>query len=158
QLCANDFCIPDIVNGLGFAFATNSYSKTGLAVLQGQADLLDLVTVFATKKGQPQKVYLVGASEGGIITALSLEQFPGVFSAGLAGGGPVGDFPFQIGYFGDSRATFEYFFPLLIPGDPFHPDPALAAIWADYYEQHVKPVVFDPANRPLLDQWVRVAN
>src|SRR5262245_16462272 len=37
QLCGGTFCIPEIVNGLGFAFATNSYSKTGLAVLQGQA-------------------------------------------------------------------------------------------------------------------------
>jgi hypothetical protein len=158
QLCGSDFCVPKIVNGLGFGFATNSYSKTGLAILQGQADILDLVTVFAAKKGQPRKVYLVGASEGGIITALSLEQSPGVFSAGVAACGPVGDFEFQINYFGDSRATFQYFFPGLIPGDPFHPDPALTAIWNDYYERTVRPVIFDPANRPLLDQWVRVAN
>src|SRR5262245_603185 len=32
QLCSNDFCIYQIVNDLGFAFATNSYSKTGLAI------------------------------------------------------------------------------------------------------------------------------
>ena len=31
QLCLDGICIPDIVNGLGFGFATNSYSKTGLA-------------------------------------------------------------------------------------------------------------------------------
>ena len=36
---------------------------------------------------------------------------PDVFSAGVAACGPVGNFPFQINYFGDSRATFEYFFP-----------------------------------------------
>src|SRR5262245_39249493 len=33
QLCLPDVCIPDLVNGLGFAFATTSYSKSGLAVL-----------------------------------------------------------------------------------------------------------------------------
>ena len=44
---------PTLVNGLGFAFATNSYSKTGLAVLQGKDDILDLVNIFAAQKGTP---------------------------------------------------------------------------------------------------------
>jgi len=157
QLCVNGFCLPQLVNGLGFGFATNSYSKTGLAILQGQADILDLVKIFAAQKGQPQKVYLVGASEGGIVTALNLEQHPDVFSAGLAACGPVGDFPFQINYFGDGRATFEYFFPGVIPGDPFHPDDSLVATWGSYYAQVVRPLLLDPANRHLLDQWAAVA-
>jgi pimeloyl-ACP methyl ester carboxylesterase len=158
QLCASGFCIPALINGLGFAFATNSYSKTGLAIRQGKDDILDLVNIFVARHGQPQKVYLVGASEGGIITTLGLEQHPRVFSAGLAACGPVGDFRFQIDYFGDARATFEYFFPGVIPSDPFDPDPGLAAMWREFYDQTVKPIVFHPANRHLLDQWVRVAN
>jgi len=158
QLCINGFCLPDLVNQLGFAFATNSYSKTGLAVLQGKDDIVDLVRIFAAEHGQPRKVYLVGASEGGLITALDLEQHPDVFSAGLAACGPIGDFPYQINYFGDARITFNYFFPGLIPGDPFHPPPSLTANWSQYYETNVKPVVFDPANRHLLDQWVAVAH
>jgi len=157
QLCIDGFCLNEVTNGLGFAFATNSYSKTGLAILQGQDDIRDLVDVFAAQHGPPQKVYLVGASEGGIITALSLEQSPDVFSAGLAACGPVGNFPFQINYFGDARATFQYFFPRVIPGDPFHPDPDLVAAWGTYYDLVVEPIVFHPANRAKLDQWVRVA-
>jgi pimeloyl-ACP methyl ester carboxylesterase len=157
QLCVNDFCIPEIINGLGFGFATNSYSKTGLAILEGKDDILDLVGIYATAKGAPTKVYLVGASEGGIITALSVEQRPDVFSAGVAACGPIGDFPLQIGYFGDARATFQVFFPGLIPGDPFAPDPALAADWANYYSTNVEPIVFAPANASRLDQWARVA-
>ena len=158
QLClGGGFCIPDIVNGLGFGFATNSYSKTGLAVVQGKNDIVDLVSIFATQKGQPRKVYLVGASEGGIITALALEQHPDIFSAGLAACGPVGSFPLQINYFGDARVTFEFFFPGVIPGDPLHPDQALVDVWADYYNGVVEPIVFDPVNRHLLDQWVAVA-
>ena len=86
QLCgiANGPCLPDIINALGFGFATNSYSKTGLAILQGKDDILDLVNIYAAQKGQPSKVFLVGASEGGIITTLAVEQRPDVFSAGLA--------------------------------------------------------------------------
>jgi hypothetical protein len=103
-------------------------------------------------------VYLVGASEGGIITALSVEQHPDVYSAGLAACGPVGNFPMQINYFGDARATFEVFFPGLIPGEPFDPDPGLVSIWNDYFENIVKPAVMAPANRDKLNQWVSVAH
>jgi hypothetical protein len=157
QLCTSELCIPDVINALGFGFATNSYSKTGLAILQGKDDILDLVNVYTAQKGAPAKVFLVGASEGGIITALSLEQRPDVFSAGLAACGPIGDFPAQINYFGDARATFEYFFPGVIPGSPFAPPPALAANWQTYYDAVVAPIVFHPNNRSRLDQWVQVA-
>jgi len=158
QICIPGLCINEVVNGLGFAFATNSYSKTGLAILQGKDDILDLVNIFAAQHGAPNKVYLVGASEGGIITALSLEQHHDVFSAGLAACGPIGNFPLQIDFFGDGRATFQYFFPGVIPGDPFHPDPTLVAGWNAYYDAVVEPIVFAPASRSRLDQWVRVAH
>jgi pimeloyl-ACP methyl ester carboxylesterase len=158
QLCFDDgVCLPDIITSLGFGFATNSYSKTGLAVLQGKDDIADLVSLFALQKGTPSKVFLVGASEGGIITALSVEQRPDLFSGGVAACGPVGNFRLNIDYFGDARATFQYFFPDLIPGDPFHPDPALVAGWTAYYEDVVRPTILHPANRARFDQWVQVA-
>src|SRR5262245_1615496 len=157
QLCLGDSCIPDLVNGLGFGFATSSYSKSGLAVLQGKDDLLDLVRIFAATKGRPQRVYLLGASGGGLITALAVEQRPDIFNAGVAACGPIGDFPFQINYIGDARATFDHFFPGLIPGRPFDPDDGLISIWKDFYQSTVRPEVFDPTNRHKLDQWVRVA-
>jgi pimeloyl-ACP methyl ester carboxylesterase len=159
QLCiGGTFCLNEVINSLGFGFATNSYSKTGMAILQGKDDLLDLVNIYSAQKGAPQKVFLVGASEGGLITALSLEQRPDIYSAGVAACGPIGHFPLQINYFGDARATFEVFFPGVIPGNPFNPDPALVAVWSDYYDLIVKPIVMAPANRGRLDQWVRVAH
>jgi hypothetical protein len=45
----------------------------------------------------------------------------------------------------------------VIPGDPFNPDPALVAVWSDYYDLVVKPIVMAPQNRTRLDQWARVA-
>lgn len=157
QLLLGDTSIPAIVNGLGYGFATNSYSKTGLAVRQGMADLMDLVSIYAEQQGTPTRVFLTGASEGGLITALLLEQHPDIFAGGVAACGPVGDFIFQIDYLGDGRAVFEYFFPGLIPGDPFHPPQELIDQWESFYAQTVKPVVFAPENRHTLDQLVQVA-
>src|SRR5262245_49600081 len=111
QLCFADLCLPELITSLGFAFATNSYSKTGLAVVQGMDDIRDLVNIFIEQKGAPERVYLTGASEGGLITALLAEQYPDVFDAGVAACGPVGNFSYQIDYFGDARVTFEYFWP-----------------------------------------------
>jgi pimeloyl-ACP methyl ester carboxylesterase len=155
QLCFADVCLPDLLTSLGFAFATNSYSKTGLAVRQGMDDIRDLVDIFTAQKGAPEKVYLTGASEGGIITALLAEQYPDVFAAGVAACGPIGSFRYQIDYFGDARVTFEAFWPGLIPGDPLHPTQDLIDMWSDYYENVVKPAVFaEPAK---LAQWAAVA-
>jgi pimeloyl-ACP methyl ester carboxylesterase len=114
QLSFGDFSIPEVITSLGYGFATNSYSKTGLAVVQGKEDILELLGIFATLHGAPDKIFLTGASEGGLITALLIESHPDLFDAGLAACGPVGDFPYQIKFFGNARATFEYFFPRLI--------------------------------------------
>jgi len=110
--------VPGIINGLGFAFATTGYSKNGLAVLQGVDDIVDLVGIFSTAVGSPHRVYLVGPSEGGIVTALAIERHPDSFTGGLAACGPIGTFRGQINYVGDFRVIFDYFFPGIIPGTP----------------------------------------
>ncbi len=110
--------IPETVNELGYAFAVSSFCKNGLAVREGIADLTDLVNIFITKHGKPGYTYLVGGSEGGLITALSVENYPEIYDGGLATCGPIGDFHRQINYFGDFRVVFDYFFPGIIPGSP----------------------------------------
>ncbi len=157
QLNFGGILLNEIVNSLGFGFATNSYSKTGLAVQQGMDDILDLVNIYTAKYGAPQRVFLFGASEGGIITTLLVEQNSTVFNAGVAACGPLGSFPYQINYFADARVTFEVLFPGLIPGDMFDPPQAIVDNWANYYETVVKRVVFHPDNQNRLDQWVNVA-
>jgi pimeloyl-ACP methyl ester carboxylesterase len=157
QLSVGTVSLPELINGLGFGFATNSYSKTGLAVRPGMDDILDLVSIYAAEQGAPEKVYLVGASEGGIITALLVEQRPDVFDAGVAACGPIGDFAYQLRYFGDARATFNYFFPELIPGDPFNPSPELVENWSEFFETEVRPALAAPENADALAEWVKVA-
>ena len=146
--------VPGIINGLGFAFATTGYSKNGLAVLEGIDDLLDLAGIFATAMGQPQHVYLVGPSEGGIVTALSVERHPEVFTGGLAACGPIGDFRGQINYIGDFRVIFDYFFPGLIPGTPTDIPAEVIQDWDAVYVPKIQAAI--AADAPRATQVIRV--
>jgi pimeloyl-ACP methyl ester carboxylesterase len=100
-----------ILNKLGYAFATTSYSSNGLAIPQAVADIKDLVEHFLDEYYTPAHIYLIGASEGGLVAALALERYPDLFDGGLAICGPVGNFKKQVNYFGDFLVLFNYFFP-----------------------------------------------
>jgi pimeloyl-ACP methyl ester carboxylesterase len=108
----------DIATGLNFAFATTSYRFNGLVVPWGVQDLVDLVSIFEQMHGAVGKTLLMGASEGGLITAIAIENYPQVFDGGVAACGPVGDFRKQVDYFGDFRVVWDYFFPGVIPTGP----------------------------------------
>jgi pimeloyl-ACP methyl ester carboxylesterase len=110
--------LADLVTSQGYAFATTSYSVNGLAVNEGIADLLDLAAIFKAQYPGTNRVYLAGASEGGLITTLGVERYPDVFTGGLAACGPIGDFQKQINYWGDFRVVFDYFFRSVLPPSP----------------------------------------
>jgi pimeloyl-ACP methyl ester carboxylesterase len=151
--------VDQIVNLMGFAFATTSYYTNGLAVLPAMSDLLDLVDVFSTAKGVPDHVYLVGVSEGGLITALSVEQHPDVYDGGLAMCGPYGDFRQQINHFGDFRVVFDYFFPELMPGEPLSIPASLQDEWqSGFFTETILPEITDPANVMSVTQLLTVTD
>jgi pimeloyl-ACP methyl ester carboxylesterase len=156
QMSIGGVSIDTIVNLLGYAFATTSYSTNGLAVQAGVGDLLDLVDIFVATKGTPGTVLLVGVSEGGLITALSVEQHPEVYDGGLAMCGPYGDFRYQVNYLGDFRAVFDYFFPGLMPGDPTDIPQWLMDTWDSHYATTIQPEIVDPANAGKVDQLLAV--
>lgn len=133
--------LPALVNGLGFGFAVSSYSTNGLAVLPGIQDLLDLVNIFHAQVGKPTRTYLAGVSEGGLVTALSIERYPNVYNAGLATCGPIGDFPGQIDYFGDFRVVFNYLFPGILPGSAVTIPQNLINDWTSVYSPAVTTAV-----------------
>lgn len=156
QLClADGFCLPTIINGLGFGFATNSYRNNGL-VTTGVEDVAELVALFAAEQGAPRRVFLVGASEGGLVTTLAVEQRPDLFDGGVAACGPIGDFRRIVDYYGDFRVVFDYFFPGLMPGTPLQVPPDLLNNWDDYWTNTIRPAVFDPANANALSQLLKV--
>lgn len=162
QLCLEDgTCIPDVVNTLGYGFATTSYSVNGLAVRQGLADVVDLVDVYTAAKGAPEHVFIVGASEGGLITALATERYPDVFEGGLAACGPIGDFVKQINYFGDFRVVFDYFFAEQLDppmGSPIDIPQWLIDDWDNYWSTVISPTIYAPQNRSALRQLINVTH
>ena len=105
----------------GYAFATTTYSEKGYAIPQAEKDLHNLVKYFNKQYRQADQVLLVGASEGGLITAMQVERHPrigdqGWYDGGLAMCGPVDGMPYQVEYLGNFRVLFDYFFPGVLPG------------------------------------------
>jgi pimeloyl-ACP methyl ester carboxylesterase len=137
--------LPREVNDMGFAFATTSYSVNGLAVTQGVDDVVDLVRVFSEQVGSPNRVYLVGASEGGLVTTLAIEKSPDLFAGGLAACGPIGDFRGQVNYWGDFRAVFDYLMDTpdlnVLPGTAVNIPKSLMSKWDSVYMPRIGSVL-----------------
>ncbi|MCY1722208.1 hypothetical protein OU798_17775 [Prolixibacteraceae bacterium Z1-6] len=133
--------IKNFVVSKGMGYATTSFRENGLAVLEGIEDILllreTIVNFFATNPSYlpPDAVVLVGPSEGGLITVLTIEQNPGLFDAALATCCPIGDFYKQMQYYGDAHVLFKYFFgPSLNDinlGSPKRISKATLAAWKD---------------------------
>src|SRR4051812_38511451 len=70
----------------GFAWAASSYRCNGYVPGQGLLDTMALLDVFKRVYGgnAPQRVYLTGASMGGHIALLGMQEFPTAFAGGLA--------------------------------------------------------------------------
>jgi pimeloyl-ACP methyl ester carboxylesterase len=148
--------LPSLMNALGYAFAATSYSTNGLAILPGVDDVVDLVDVFTDQHGAPGKAFLVGPSEGGIVTTLALERHPDVFAGGVSACGPIGDFGAQLNYWGDFRVLFDVYFPGLVPGSAVSVPPAVIADWYTVYQPAV--IAALQARPAALDELLRVAN
>jgi pimeloyl-ACP methyl ester carboxylesterase len=148
--------LPEVFNTLGFAFATTSYRQNGLVVKEGIEDLRELVDIFRTTHGAPERNYLLGGSLGGAITALSTERFPEIYDGGLAACGPVGDFGKQLDYVADFRVVFDYFFPGLIPGTPGEVPPEVLENWGSRYVPRIKETLRAQPN--LRKQLLRVTH
>ena len=115
--------VPNLFLSLGFAFATSSFHKNGLAIEQGAEDLNRLLQYFRSvvPPRSLQKVFITGASEGGLIALLLLERFPGKYDAGFALCAPVGGSADFIKYAYDFRVVFDYFFPTVFTFPPDQP-------------------------------------
>jgi pimeloyl-ACP methyl ester carboxylesterase len=106
--------LPAVLLSQGYAFATTSYHKNGYNVEQGGQDI-DALLAFV-KQGLPRHaikhVYLIGASQGALISTMLLERSPRTYNGGaLSLCGAVGGWAYESQYTGDFAAVFNYFFP-----------------------------------------------
>lgn len=150
--------LPSLVTGLGYAFASTSYSKNGLAVKEGLADTEQLIAFFKQLHPGVRYVYLVGASEGGLITTLAAEQGSPI-SGGLALCGPIGNFRNQINYWGDFRVLFDYFYPGALPPSPIQIPKEVMDDWSTVYTPTITSLIMNmnPANRHVAEQLLRTS-
>ena len=118
-----DQAVAEIVRGLGYFYAASSYRTNGLAAADGVLDMERLAQLLQSASPALAQApsYLVGASEGGLLTALAMQNPVSPFDGGLSMCGPVGSFQTQVNYFGDFRLVFNLFFPGVLPGHSLSP-------------------------------------
>jgi len=125
--------VHDVINGMGYAFATTSFRTNGLAVKDGVADIMDVWGKFRELHplAPSARVYPLGFSEGGLIVTRLIEKHQAQFAGGIAACGPIGDFRMQINHFGDTRVAYDYFFGQIfpLPPSPIMIPEALMANW-----------------------------
>lgn len=130
--------IAQVVNGLGYGYATTSYRANGLVADEAVDDVAQLVDEVRRRfTPDPTRSFIVGVSEGGLVAALSAERHSDLFDGALAACGPVGDFAAQIDYLGDFRVLFDYYFPDVIPGGPVDVPDTVRAQWSSVFAPKV---------------------
>lgn len=140
--------LPALVNSLGFGFAASSFSKDGLAIIEGIHDTKALVGVISGlyPTVPVHKYFVTGVSEGGLVAAKSVED-DASYSGGVAVCGPIGSFQKQIDYFGDVRVLFDYFFPGVLSsagGSAIQIPASLMTNWPAYEAAVVKALNANP--------------
>ena len=134
--------VADLINALGYAYATTSYRANGLVADVAVDDMVLLEElVRRTVRPDPVQVYIVGISEGGLVAALAAERQPDRYTGVLAACGPIGDFARQLDYFNDVRVVFDYLFPGVIPGSPIDPPDQVRGGWTATYAPAVAAAV-----------------
>lgn len=120
DIIAPGLTIKDLILSSNLGYAATSYRSNGLCVLEGIEDIVLLrqtVTEFFNPLNPanpgylpPHAVILSGPSEGGMVTILTIERYPGLFDAAIATCCPTGSLYAQMQHFGDAHVLFKYFF------------------------------------------------
>ena len=123
ELTVDGVFVPNILLAQGFAFATTSFHKNGVAIEEGSEDVSRLLQYFKSSvpPGSLDKAYLVGGSEGGLIAVRLFERSQGKYDGAVALCAPLGGSADFIRYAYDFRVVFDYFFPTVFTFPPNQP-------------------------------------
>jgi pimeloyl-ACP methyl ester carboxylesterase len=100
----------------GFAVAFSSFSENGWVVKDGAQRTHQLIEIFTSKFGAPNRVYLGGASMGGLIAIKLAETHPEAYAGVLAACAAAGGSRQNADYRANVRALFDFFYPGVLPG------------------------------------------
>ncbi len=106
ELTVDDHPLRALLIPLGFAWAASSYTRNDYDVAAGVQSTKQLAERMNDQMGQASKVYLMGVSMGGHITAVSIEQYVGFYDAAIPACGVVGDYEL-FDYFLDFNAAAQ---------------------------------------------------
>src|SRR5262245_15664441 len=101
----------------GFAVAFSSFSENGWDVKDGAQRTHQLLGLFKSKFGEPTRVYVGGASMGGLIAIKLAEEHPGALAGALPSCAVAGGARRQFDYVGNTRVLFDFFYPGTLPGN-----------------------------------------
>jgi pimeloyl-ACP methyl ester carboxylesterase len=111
----------DVFAGLlvpqGVALAYSSFSENGWDIKDGAQRTHQLLGLFTSKFGPPSRVYIGGASMGGLIAIKLTETFPAVYRGALAACAVAGGTRRQFDYYANVRAIFDVLYPGVLPGN-----------------------------------------
>ncbi len=98
ELTVDNHPLRPLLIALGYAWAASSYDRNDYDIASGVKSSHALLTRFNGLVGIPSRIYMTGASMGGHITAVAIEQYPKTFDGALPICGVLGDY-----------ALFDYF-------------------------------------------------
>ncbi len=76
----------------GFAWAASSYTANGYDVRSGVRSTAELATYFGLEVRSPDRIYIIGFSMGGHITARSVERYAWIYDGAMPMCGVLGDY------------------------------------------------------------------
>jgi pimeloyl-ACP methyl ester carboxylesterase len=109
------------------AVAVSSFSENGYVIKDGTQRTHQLLGLFTSKFGRPARVYVAGASMGGLIAIRLIESWPTEFAGVLPACAMAGGLARQYDYTLNVRVLFDLFYPGVLPGTAVDVPPGLDA-------------------------------
>ncbi|HXV72307.1 MAG TPA: hypothetical protein VEB69_13030 [Acidimicrobiia bacterium] len=105
----------------GYAWASSSYTRNDYDITVGVQDTHALATRFNGIVGTPDRIYMTGASMGGHITAVSIEQYPSFYDGAMPICGVLGDYE-----------LFDYFLDFNVAAQQLGVGDSMFPVGSDY--------------------------
>ena len=92
ELTVDNHPLRELLIPLGYAWAASSYDRNDYDIASGVKSTHELIKLFNGVVGRPSQILMTGASMGGHVTAVIIEQFPGLFDGALPICGVMADY------------------------------------------------------------------